>query len=140
MLGTDITFDVQRGVCFWPTFDQLLRHLISTSWVLTAVIREHHTVSRHLISTSRLRKAVFTTHQTSFQGPYDVRLGCGKQCSQHPRRRCRHAVDITYGPPFFRRSCQGARASVHGSPVVGGAVVPFAESRAHSSNATLWMP
>ena len=63
-LGTDITFDVQRGVCFWPTFDQLFRHLISTSWVLKAVIREHHTVFRHLTSTSRLWKAVFTTHQT----------------------------------------------------------------------------
>ena len=62
--GTDITFDVQRGVCFWPTFDQLFRHLISTSWVLKAVIREHHTVFRHLTSTSRLWKAVFTTHQT----------------------------------------------------------------------------
>ena len=64
VLGTDITFDVQRGVCFWPTFDQLFRHLISTSWVLKAVIREHHTVFRHLTSTSRLWKAVFTTHQT----------------------------------------------------------------------------
>ena len=49
---------------------------------------------------------------------------------------CRHYIWTS----IFRRSCQGARASVHGGPVVGGAVVPFAESRAHSSNATLWMP
>ena len=64
LFWADIRFDVQRGVCFWPTFDQLFRHLISTSWVLKAVIREHHTVFRHLTSTSRLWKAVFTTHQT----------------------------------------------------------------------------